>query len=294
MKKGMVWHKSVITLLILYLLIPLVGTFLFSVATEWDSSILPESLTLQWYHELFQDPRFYDALNRTLFIIAMTVGLSLVIMIPTIFLVVVYLPKWERLLQGLAMLPYGIPPIIGAVGLLKIYSSGNLSLVGTPWILIGAYFVIIMPFMYQGIRNSLRTVNAIELIQTAELLGATKRKAFVRVILPNILPGVIVSILLSFAMLFGEFTLANLLVGGRYETIQIYLYQKFEKSGHLTSSIVITYYLIILLLTWGVFKVTHTRNLSIFISKQLKRISRMITSANLRRSYTVHVREGKR
>ena len=57
------------------------------------------------------------------------------------------------------------------------------------------------------------------------------------------------AVLLSVAMLFGEFALANLLVGGRFETLQIYLYQKINKSGHLGSAIVVTYYLLIVLIT---------------------------------------------
>ncbi len=247
-------HKWVVALLLLYLLLPIAATLLYSVADQWDTTIFPRSLTFQWYAELFQDQRFFQALLRTLFLIVTTVGISVIVMIPTIYVVTVYCPQWERVLQGLSLLPYGIPPVVAAVGLLRIYSAGPFPLAGTPWILVGAYFILIMPFMYQGIRNSLRTIRAQELAGAAELLGASKITAFVKVVLPNIFPGVVVSTSLSVAMLFGEFALANLLVGGRFETVQIYLYQKFSKSGHLSSAVVITYYLVILLLSWIVFK----------------------------------------
>lgn len=211
---------------------------------------------MKWYIELFQDERFFDAFQRTLFLIVMSVGLSIVIMLPTIFIITVYFSKWERLLQAAAMLPYGIPPIVGAVGLIKLYSAGPIPIAGTPWILIGAYFITILPFMYQGIRNSLRTLNAIQLVDAAELLGATKFQAFRTVVFPNIISGILVSALLSVALLFSEFALANLLVGGRFETLQIYLADKLNSSGHLTSAIVITYYSVILLLTVTVLKLT--------------------------------------
>ncbi|MFF3023189.1 ABC transporter permease [Gottfriedia sp. NPDC057948] len=177
-------------------------------------------------------------------------------MIPTIFIITVYFNKFEGILQAIAMLPYGIPPIVGAVGLIKLYSSGPFQIAGTPWILVGAYFITILPFMYQGIRNSLRTINAIQLVDAAELLGATKFQAFRTVVLPNILSGILVSSLLSVALLFSEFAFANLLVGGRFETLQIYLADKLNSSGHLTSAIVITYYLVILLLTGTVLKLS--------------------------------------
>jgi putative spermidine/putrescine transport system permease protein len=252
----MKFHRSAVGLLIIYLLIPLLGTFLFSIAGTWDHTILPESWTMKWYIELFQDPRYFAAFQRTLFLIVMTVGLSIIIMIPTIFIINVYLPKLEGLLQALAMLPYGIPPIVGAVGLIKLYSNGPIQFSGTPWILIGAYFVTILPFMYQGISNSLRTINAVELVDAAELLGATKFQAFRTVVLPNILSGILVSTLLSVALLFGEFSFAKLLVGGQFETLQIYLSNQMISSGHISSAIVITYYLVIMILTWVILKIT--------------------------------------
>ncbi|MES9683565.1 ABC transporter permease subunit [Gottfriedia acidiceleris] len=256
MKLQTTFFKVIVGLLVIYLLIPLVGTFLFSIANKWDHSILPESYTFNWYIELFLDGRFFEAFQRTLFLIIITVFLSVSIMLPTIFIITVYFKKFEGILQAIAMLPYGIPPIVGAVGLIKLYSNGPFQIAGTPWILVGAYFITILPFMYQGIRSSLRTINAIQLVDAAELLGATKFQAFRTVVLPNILSGILVSSLLSVALLFSEFAFANLLVGGRFETLQIYLADKLNSSGHLTSAIVITYYLVILLLTGTVLKLT--------------------------------------
>lgn len=268
MKSSFSFHKVVVGLLVIYLLIPLIGTFLFSIAGKWDHTILPESYTMKWYIELFQDERFYDAFQRTLFLIVMTVGLSIVIMLPTIFIITVYFSKWERLLQAAAMLPYGIPPIVGAVGLIKLYSNSPFPIAGTPWILIGAYFITILPFMYQGIRNSLRTLNAVQLFDAAELLGATKFQAFRTVVFPNIISGILVSTLLSVSLLFSEFALANLLVGGRFETLQIYLADKLNSSGHLTSAIVITYYSVILIITGAVLKLTFKNEKNSGVSKK--------------------------
>lgn len=271
MKSSLRFHKVAVGLLIIYLLIPLIGTFLFSIAGKWDRTILPESFTMKWYIELFQDARFFTAFQHTLFLIVMSVGLSIVIMLPTIFIITIYFRKLEGFLQAVAMLPYGIPPIVGAVGLIKLYSNGPIQISGTPWILIGAYFVTILPFMYQGIRNSLRTINAVELVDAAELLGASKFQAFRTVVFPNILSGILVSTLLSVALLFSEFSFANLLVGGQFETLQIYLSNKLNTSGHLTSAIVITYYSVILLLTWAVLKATFRNQKSPYMLKK-KRI----------------------
>lgn len=237
-------------LVLCYLFLPLAATFLYSVATEWHNSILPEGLTAGWYVSLFHDPRFLDALLRTVLVSAFTVALSILVMVPAIFVITFYFPYLERWLQGLATLPYSIPGVILAVGLIKVYSGGPVPLTGTFWILAGAYFVVILPYMYQGVKNSMRTVDAIKLMDAAELLGAGRGYAFRAVILPNILPGIMVSTLLSFSVLFGEFALANLLAGGQYETIQVYLMLKLDESGHLSSALVMSYFVAVLVLSW--------------------------------------------
>ena len=58
------------------------------------------------------------------------------------------------------------------------------------------------------------------------------------------------SLFLAFAFLLGDFVFANLLAGSHYETLQVYLYNMRQTSGHFTSAIVMSYFLITLLLTW--------------------------------------------
>jgi putative spermidine/putrescine transport system permease protein len=255
-KQGRLFSNLLLLIVMLYLIFPLIATLLYAIANEWQNTILPKSWSLHWFQDLFTDVRFGASLQRTLIVCFVSVALNLLVLFPTIFIVVVYYPKWERVLNLIALLPYAIPGVVAAVGLIKLYSSGPLSISGTIWILIGAYFVTILPYMYQGIRNSLRTVRAVELMDAAELLGASKWQAFYKVIIPNVLSGITVSILLSFSILFGEFVLTNLLVGGQFETIQIYLYRRMTESGHLASAVVIVYFVLILLLSGFILKLS--------------------------------------
>lgn len=249
MRSRAAWPRIILIVAMIYLLIPLLATLLYSIAKQWQTTVLPEAWTLGWYADLLQDARFGQALLRTIWISFASIAVCLLVMLPAVFIITVYAPRWERLLQMLVLLPYAVPGVVAAVGLIKLYSSGPIAISGTVWILIGSYFVAILPYMYQGIRNSLRTVNSIELMEAAELLGANTASAFRRIILPAILPGVSVSALLSLSVLFGEFVLANLLIGGQFETIQVYLYRRLNESGHLASAVVMAYFLIILLLS---------------------------------------------
>ncbi|WP_257205392.1 ABC transporter permease, partial [Pseudomonas monteilii] len=125
-----------------------------------------------------------------------------------------------------------------------------MAMVGTPWILIGCYFTIALPFMYRAITNNLQAINLRDLMDAAQLLGASTWQAALLVVLPNLRQGLMVALLLSFSFLFGEFVFANLLVGTRYETLQVYLNNMRNSSGHFNSALVISYFAFVLVLTW--------------------------------------------
>lgn len=263
--KNRAWHIFVVIALFAFLLIPLLVTILFSISTDWQSTILPEGITFKWYIKLFTDERFLFALGRSFLVAILTVSVSLVIMVPTIFIVATYFPRLEKWLQMVVLLPFALPGIVAAVGLIKIYSSPPVAISGTIWILLGVYFIIILPFVYQSTRNSLRAIQAVELMEAAEILGASKMTAFLRVILPNILPGVMVASLLSFSIIFGEFVLANMLVGGSFEVVQVYLFRMLGTDGHASSATIVTFFIIIFILYAFVLKIgsLNTRDKSL-------------------------------
>ncbi|MDP4162666.1 MAG: ABC transporter permease subunit [Bacillota bacterium] len=254
--KRPLYHYLTIGIVLLYLVVPLLGTFVYSFATQWHKTILPEGLTFHWYQDLFGDVQFLQSLGRSLILSFGATALSLVIMVPAIFSIVVYAPKLEKFIQSLIVMTYAMPGVIIAVGLIRAYSNSGISMV---LVTIGAYFVAILPYMYQGTRNSLRNIHAVSLMEAAQILGASQITAFKKVILPNIMSGILVSSLLSFSILFGEFVLVNLLVGGSFETIQVYLYQKLNQSGHIASAIVVCYFFLICILSAIIVKVTRTK-----------------------------------
>ena len=57
----------------------------------------------------------------------------------------------------------------------------------------------------------------------------------------------------------GEFVFANMLVGTRYETLQIYLYTKRMTSGHLNAAIVSAYFFLTLVLTWAAMYLSRSK-----------------------------------
>jgi putative spermidine/putrescine transport system permease protein len=254
--KKNVKQKIFLTLVMIYLFIPVVATILFSLATKWDSTVLPEGYTLKCYATLFSDQRFIMSLLRTINVSIITAVVSVVILVPCIYMTVVYYKRLEKLFELFSIIPFVLPGVILAVGLIQLYSNAFINITGTVWILLGSYFILCLPYMYQTIRNSFRAIDALKLTEAALILGCNEFQAFFKVVLPNVLKGIISAVLLTISILFGEFVLVNLLVGGNYETVQMYLFKTLYADGHLASAVVTVYLMIVLILSYITIKLT--------------------------------------
>lgn len=216
------FHKSVVYTIVVIMLIPILATFIYSISSRWGATILPDGFTFDWYIKLLTDPRFLQAFGRSLFIGLSALALSVVLILPAIFVVFYYFPKLDKLMNILILLPFAVPPVVSSVGLLQLYADSEISLIGTPWILVGTYFTIALPFMYRAISNSFEAINLHDLMDAAHLLGASTTKAFLLIILPNLKKGLMASLFLSFSFLLGEFVFANILVGARDDLFPVY------------------------------------------------------------------------
>ena len=244
-------HKSglvIVVILSIYLLLPLLMTLLYSVFSKW-TGILPEGFTLQYYVELFSDKSFGISVMRTVLISVLPILLTALIILLTMYVVILYLPGLEKYIRILCTIPYAIQGVILAVSVLALYSNAPGILSNRTLLLTGTYCVAILPYMYQGIQSSLLSVNAPRLIEAAQMLGAGRLYAFFRVVVPNILTGVVISAMLSASIIFGDFVIANTLGGNYFETAQIYLYQTLFESGQRTSAVIMVLFLVTLIIS---------------------------------------------
>ncbi|MBL4282057.1 ABC transporter permease [Vibrio fluvialis] len=244
------YHKTVVYGIVGIMLVPIIATLVYSLSSRWGATILPDGFTLDWYLKLLSDARFIEAFGRSLLVCVAALALSTLLILPAIFVVFYYFPKLDRVMNLLILLPFAVPPVVSSVGLLQLYADSTVPIVGTPWILIGTYFTIALPFMYRALANSFSAIHLRDLMDAAHLLGASTTQAFLQIVLPNVRKGLMASLFLSFSFLLGEFVFANILVGTRYETLQIYLYNMRQTSGHFTSALVMTYFLFIFFCTW--------------------------------------------
>jgi putative spermidine/putrescine transport system permease protein len=219
-----------------YMAVPIVATYAFSVATRWDRTILPEGLTLEWYRTAFKDRWFTIAFQHSLVLSATTVVVSAALIVPTAYWVHLRLPKGRPLMNLVSTLPFAIPGVVMALGIIRLYGRPPYMLARTRTMLVLAYVVYTLPFMYRPVANSLEAVDIHRLTEASQSLGASWWRTIVQVILPNIMPGVLSGALLVFATIFGEFTLAKLLVGARYKTFPMQLVYYTRRDGRIASA----------------------------------------------------------
>lgn len=244
-------HYIITGIILLLLSIPVLGTILYSLSSSWGATIFPDGFTLNWFKMLFEDSRFIASLQRSFLIGVISLAVSMVVIIPSIVISAYYFPKVLKIIEFLSLLPFMVPAVVLAVGLLKVYSGLDLNIFGVPVIIIGAYFSVAFPFLYRGIKNSLDSLHLKSLVETVNILGGTNFDAFRYVIMPNLKKGIMSSGILSIAILLGEFMYANLLIGGRFETLQVYLYNMKGKSGHITSAMVTLFFVFIFAVTFA-------------------------------------------
>ena len=267
--RSFVFSLDVLFLLLvaIYLLVPLVATLVFGLQGN-------NGLDFHSYQEIFTDKNFGQTLLLSLELALATTVLSIVLITPSVYWVQLRLPRLRLLLDILSLVPFAVPPIIMSLGLLEVYGSSNMfinvlslglvpvlsnnpfNIVNTPQLLVCAYVIVALPYVYRPIDNSMRAINTIVLTEAAYSLGSGWWRTFLRVIMPNIWPGVISGALLTFSTAMGEFTLASLF--GIF-TFPIYLNGVGQSDAHKAASLSILSFMLTLLCVLGIILLVRRR-----------------------------------
>ncbi len=233
-KRPAFWQIAAISIFVFYMFLPIISTYVFSIATRWDRTILPEGYTLQSYIRAFQATYFLTTLRNSLILSIGAVIVSLMIIVPTVYWVFTRLPHARSLLEILMILPFGIPTVVLALAMIRVYSLTPLS--RSPVLLLGAVIVYSMPFMYRPIANAMQAIDAHTLTEAGQSLGANAFRILLSVIVPNILPGILSGSLLVFATVFAEFTLTRLIVGASFKTFPLLLVEYTRINGNIAAA----------------------------------------------------------
>jgi len=211
------WSWLWIILGALYFLLPLYGTFDFSLRKVRDT------LSLDAYRSAFTDPEFLRTFIFSNEMAVITIIVSLLLVVPTAYWVHLRLPQLRPVVEFITLLPFVIPAIVLVFGYLQTYSAPWRvfgipilpSLTGSHFsstgLLVAGYVVLSLPYMYRAVDNGLRAMDVLTLTEAAQSLGASWPRLMFSVIFPNLRTALLSGALLTFAIVVGELTLARFL-----------------------------------------------------------------------------------
>jgi putative spermidine/putrescine transport system permease protein len=228
------WQIFIVGFFLFYMLVPIISTYVFSVATRWDRTILPEGYTFEFYGRAFSASYFSITLRNSLILSLATVLVSLVVILPTVYWVHTRLAGAKPLLDILMILPFGIPTVVLALALVQVYNFPPIA--RSPFLLIGAVVIYSMPFMYRPVSNAIQAIDAHVLTEAGQSLGANILQVLSKIIIPNILPGILSGSLLVFSTVFAEYTLTSLIVGARFKTFPLLLVEFTRINGNVAAA----------------------------------------------------------
>jgi putative spermidine/putrescine transport system permease protein len=194
----------------LYFLVPLIGTFEFSLRMRRGV------YSLDAYRVVLTDPDFQATFGYSTLIALLTILVGIVLVVPTAYWIRLRLPGLRPLVEFITLLPLVIPAIVIVFGYLRLYNSSSWlpltsSARATDLLLIFSYVTLALPYMYRAVDTGLRAIDVRTLTEAAEILGAGMPRILLQIILPNIRAAILSGAFLTFAIVIGEFTMASLL-----------------------------------------------------------------------------------
>ncbi|MBP9904758.1 MAG: iron ABC transporter permease [Rhodoferax sp.] len=127
------------------------------------------------------------------------------------------------LLDSVLMVPYVVPGVVMAIGFLLTFNSGVLDLVGTATIIVLILFIRRLPYGVRATSAVLRQIKP-SIEEAAISLGASPLKAFLKVTVPLMLPGVVAGAMMSFITAINELSSTLLLYTGGTTTMPVKVY----------------------------------------------------------------------
>lgn len=211
-----------LTAVLLYLAIPIVAALLYSFSGRWTSHMFPDYYTLAHWADALSDERLLAALWRTVWMALAVLVLDLLIVVPAVYWQRVRNPGIRKFTELSAAIPFVLPFVVIAFGILRVTGVIAPKLLGTPWIIWLGHAAIAFPFLYWAIDGAMAAANIVRLNEAAQVCGATPLQTLRYVVVPNIGPGLAAGGMLVFATSFGEFALVQILAGARFENVSIY------------------------------------------------------------------------
>lgn len=218
MKKSLKWVYAFLIYLFLYAPILILIIYSFNDSRyrgAWNG------FTLKWYAQLFQDRQIMRALYYTL-AVAVISSLISTLLGTAGAIGIHHMKKIKKtMVMNLTYLPVVNPDIVTGLSLMILFIFAQVRLGFASMLL--AHITFNTPYVILSVLPKLKQLDK-NLYEAALDLGATPFYAFQKVILPEIMPGIITGMLLAFTLSFDDFVISFFTTGSGVSTLSITVY----------------------------------------------------------------------
>lgn len=231
----------------LFFYLPIIYTVFFSFNSTRSLTHFG-GFSLRWYEKMFHDSTMMESIFYTIAIAVLATIISTIAGTIT----AIGISKSNKLIKGVVEqvndLPIMNPEIVTAIGLLMFFSA--LGVKKGFLTLLLAHIMFCIPYVILSIMPKLRSLDT-NLADAALDLGATPWQALIKVIVPQIMPGIISGALIAFTMSFDDFIISYFVTGNGVNNISILVYtmsKRINPSINALSSIIILIITVVLIL----------------------------------------------
>ena len=250
MARGLVWAAGV--LVAIFLLAPILAIVPLSFSAGSFLFYPVPGLSLRWYQDFFSSEFWLPAVWNSLGIGAAAAVLATVLGTPAAFGLWRAKGPFRAVAMGIVLAPMVVPVIVVAVALLLAF--GPIGLVATHAGLVIAHAALGAPFVVVTVLASLEGFDPVQL-RAAAACGAGPLRAFFRVCLPQIAPGVAAGAVFAFATSLDEVVVALFIAGPAQRTLPRQMFSGLNDQISLTTAaaaamLVLLSVLLLLAVSW--------------------------------------------
>ena len=238
-------------LVFLFLYAPIFVLIVFSFNSSKSRAVWT-GFSLDWYRELFQDSEILSALSTTL---SVSVLAALIATVAGTFAAIGFYnmrKRWSRPLLTINNIPVINADIATGVSLCLLFvAAGGILHFDLGYVtLLIAHITFNIPYVIMSIMPKLYQMDK-NLIDAAQDLGCTWMQAFYKVVIPEIMPGIINGLLIAFTMSIDDFVISYFTAGSKVQTLSMTIYAMTRKriSPEINAVSTLLFVTVLLLLT---------------------------------------------
>jgi len=219
-------------LILLFLYAPIAVLIVFSF-DESKSRAAWSGFSLKWYVKLFENQQIMSALYNTLLIAVISAVVATIIGTAAAFGIHAMKGGARRIVMGITNLPVLNPDIVTGISLLLLYTVVISGLRALGFQGAGPGFVTLLlshisfniPYVILSVLPKLRQLDK-HVFEAAQDLGAKPFEAFMKVVLPEVMPGIITGAIFAFTLSLDDFVISFFTTGPGVNNLSILIFSE--------------------------------------------------------------------